>query len=456
MASADQLGFSFRPADRRIWTVRDLVVAVRTHVEREYGDTWVEGEISNFRAHDSGHLYFTLKDKDAQLRAVMFRSQARLLRFRPENGMQVVLRGRVTIYEDRGELQISAEYLEPKGAGALQVAFEQLKAKLEAEGLFDSARKKPIPTLPQRIGIVTSPQAAALRDILNILRRRHHTANVVIYPALVQGEGAALEVSAGVRYFNKAGNVDVIIVARGGGSAEDLAAFNHEGLARTIATSQIPVISAVGHETDVTIIDFVADLRAPTPSAAAEMVIRSRQEVEDQAEGLRQRLARAIRYRLLMGRQALTELAQHGTFARMMDGINQRQQRLDDLRYRLERAQRQLLEQQRRRFEAAGAVVRHYDVRRMLVGIRKELDARVAAMVAAVRTLLLRRTGRLEQLTGQLEALSPLAILDRGYALVFDASGKLLKDAAQVSPGDEIAARLARGTLSATVKKSNL
>ena len=178
MSSADQLGFSFKPLDRRIWSVRDLVAAVRTHIEREYGDAWVEGEISNFRAHDSGHLYFTLKDRIRRLRAVMFRSQARLLRFRPENGMQVVLRGRVTIYEDRGELQISAEYLEPKGAGALQIAFEQLKAKLEAEGLFDPASKKPIPSLPRRIGIVTSPQAAALRDILNILRRRHHTASI--------------------------------------------------------------------------------------------------------------------------------------------------------------------------------------------------------------------------------------------------------------------------------------
>src|SRR5271168_399713 len=339
MASADQLGFSFRPSERRTWTVRDLVAAVRTHLEREYGDVWVEGEISNFRAHDSGHLYFTLKDRNAQIRVVMFRSAARLLRFRPEDGLQVVVRGRVTIYEDRGELQISAEYVEPKGTGALQIAFEQLKAKLDAEGLFEAARKKPIPALPARIGIVTSPQAAALRDILNILRRRHDTANVLIFPAQVQGEAAALEVTAGIRYFNKARNVDVIIVARGGGSAEDLAAFNHEGLARAVAASEIPVISAVGHETDFTILDFVADLRAPTPSAAAELVIRSRQEVEDQAEGLRQRLVRAARYRLLMGRQALTELAQHGAFGRMVDGINRRQQRLDDLRNRLERVE---------------------------------------------------------------------------------------------------------------------
>ncbi|MGA8310416.1 MAG: exodeoxyribonuclease VII large subunit [Terriglobales bacterium] len=452
MSSTDQLGFSFKPLDRRTWTVRDLVAAVRTHIEREYGDTWVEGEISNFRAHDSGHLYFTLKDQNAQIRAVMFRSQARLLRFRPENGMQVVVRGRVTIYEDRGELQISAEYLEPKGAGALQIAFEQLKAKLDAEGLFDSARKKPIPTLPRRIGIVTSPQAAALRDILNVLLRRHHTAGILIFPAQVQGEAAGAEVSAGIRYFNKSRSVDVIIVARGGGSAEDLAAFNNEALARVVAASGIPVISAVGHETDFTIIDFVADLRAPTPSAAAELVIRSRQEVEDQAEGLRQRLARALRYRLLMGRQALTELAQHGAFARMVDVINRRQQKLDDLKNRMEKAARQILEQHRRRVEAAAAAVRHYDVRRMLAGIGRELDSRVAALAATARTLLLQRAGRLNQLTGQLEALSPLAILDRGYALVFDASGLLLKDADGVKAGDEISARLAKGSITATVK----
>ncbi len=453
MASSDQLGFSFKPLDRRVWSVRDLVAAVRTHIEREYGDTWVEGEISNFRAHDSGHLYFTLKDQNSQIRAVMFRSQARLLRFRPENGMQVVLRGRVTIYEDRGELQISAEYLEPKGAGALLIAFEQLKAKLEAEGLFDPARKKPIPSLPRRIGIVTSPQAAALRDILNIVRRRHHSASVLIFPAQVQGEAASIEVSAGVAYFNNARSVDVIIVARGGGSAEDLAAFNHEGLARVVAASLIPVISAVGHETDFTIIDFVADLRAPTPSAAAELVIRSRQEVEDQAEGLRQRLARAMRYRILMGRQALTELAQHGAFGRMTDAINRRQQKLDDLKNRMHRAERQILEKQHRRLEVAAAAVRHYDVRRMLAGIRKELDSRVAGLAAAARTVLLQRTGLLNQLQGQLEALSPLAILDRGYALVFDSSGTLLKDAERVKAGDEISARLAKGSVTATVKR---
>lgn len=454
MAFADQLGFSFRPPDRRIWTVRDLVAAVRTHIEREYGDTWVEGEISNFRAHDSGHFYFTLKDADSQLSAVMFRSQARLLRFRPENGMQVVVRGRITIYEDRGQLQISAEYLEPKGAGALQVAFEQLRMKLDAEGLFDSARKRAIPTLPARIGIVTSPQAAALRDILNILQRRHHSASLLIFPAQVQGESASQEVRAGIRYFNQASNVDVIIVARGGGSAEDLAAFNDEELARVAADSKIPLISAVGHETDFTILDFVADLRAPTPSAAAELVIRSREEIEGQVEQLHQRLEKALRYNLLMARQSLTELSQHGAFARMMELVQRRQQRVDDLQHRLVHAERGVLERCRRRFDTLAGAVRHYDARRILTGIAKELSARESAMALAIRNALMQKRSRLEQFSAQMVALSPLAILERGYALVFDASGELLKDAAVVRPGDAISVRLAQGTLTATVKKS--
>jgi exodeoxyribonuclease VII large subunit len=450
---SDQLGFTFRPLGRRVWKVRELVASVRTHVEREYSDAWVEGEISNFRAPDSGHLYFTLKDGDSQIRVVMFRSSARLLRFRPDDGLQVVVRGRVTIYEDRGELQISAEYIEPKGAGSLQLAFEQLKAKLEAEGLFAAERKKPIPTLPARIGIVTSPQGAALRDILNILQRRHRSVNVLIFPAQVQGDAASFEVAAGVRLFNQQNNVEVIIVARGGGSAEDLAPFNNEGLARTVAGSAIPVISAVGHETDFTIIDFVADLRAPTPSAAAELVIRSRQEIEDHAGALHDRLNRAMRYRLLMGRQALTELSQHGAFARMMEVIRQRQQKLDDLTHRVELAERNLLEKFHRRWETVSAAVRHYDVRLVLNGMRKELDSRTTALASVMRNVLLQHRVRSERLETALQSLSPVAILDRGYALVFDSDGKLLKDADAVKIGDEISARVAHGQIHAAVTK---
>ena len=460
MDTTNQLGFQFRPPERHVWTVRALVSAVRSHIEREYSDCWVEGEISNLRIPDSGHLYFTLKEESAQIRVVMFRSSAKLLRFRPENGLHVTVRGRITVYEDRGELQISAEFMEPQGAGALQLAFEQLKARLQAEGLFEASRKKPIPPLPQRIGIITSPQGAALRDILNILARRHHSANVLIYPAQVQGDAAPGEVMAGLRYFHqelrhqdlrRGEAVEVIIIARGGGSAEDLGAFNHEGVARAVAESKIPVISAIGHETDFTIMDFVADLRAPTPSAAAELVIRSRQEIEAQAEDLYRRLERALRYRLLMARQELSERAQHGAFARMMDGIHRRQQKLDEQRFRLEKAERQLLERCHRRSENVFAAVRHYDARHRLAAVRQRLEAQVANLVAATNTRLLESRGALDRRTASLEALSPLAILNRGYALMFDAKGRLVKDAARLKVGDELSARLARGRVRARV-----
>jgi len=460
METADQLGFHFRPPERRIWTVRALVSAVRSHIEREYSDCWVEGEISNLRIPDSGHLYFTLKEESAQIRVVMFRSWAKLLRFRPENGLQVTVRGRITVYEDRGELQVSAEFMEPRGAGALQLAFEQLKSRLQAEGLFEASRKKPIPPLPQKIGIITSPQGAALRDILHILARRHHSANVLIYPAQVQGDSAPGEVMAGLRYFHqelrhqdlrRGSAVEVIIIARGGGSAEDLAGFNHEGLARAVADSKIPVISAIGHETDFTIVDFVADLRAPTPSAAAELVIRSRQEIEAQAEDLYRRLERGLRYRLLMARQELADRAQHAAFARMMDGIHRRQQKLDEQRFRLEKAELQLLERCHRRCENVCATVRHYDARRRLAAIRQQLQAQVANLAAITHTRLLETRGALDRRTASLEALSPLAILNRGYALVFDAKGRLVKDAARVKAGEELSARLARGRVRARV-----
>ncbi len=455
MEMSDQLGFQFRPPERRVWTVRALVSAVRSHIEREYSDCWVEGEISNLRIPDSGHLYFTLKEESAQIRVVMFRSSAKLLRFRPENGLQVTVRGRITVYEDRGELQISAEFMEPKGAGALQLAFEQLKARLQAEGLFEGSRKKAIPPLPQRIGIITSPQGAALRDILNILARRHHSANVLIYPTQVQGDAAPGEVMAGLQYFHRelrrGGAVQVIIIARGGGSVEDLACFNHEGLARAVADSKIPVISAIGHETDFTIVDFVADLRAPTPSAAAELVIRSRQGIEAQAEELYRRLEHGVRYRLLMARQELSERAQQGAFARMMDGIHRRQQNVDEQRFRLEKAERQLLERCHRRCENVAAAVRHYDARRRLAAIRQQLAAQVANLAAATHTRLLESRGALDRRTASLEALSPLAILNRGYALVFDAKGELVKDAARFEAGEELSARLARGRVRARV-----
>jgi exodeoxyribonuclease VII large subunit len=455
MSFADQLGFTFEQAPtRRIWRVADLVSAVRTTVERGYTDIWVEGEISNFRPSESGHLYFTLKDGDAQLRIVMFRSQARLLRFRPESGMQVIARGRVTIYDARGELQLSAEFLEPVGAGALQLAFEQLKSRLAQEGLFDPSRRKPIPPLPRRIGIVTSPRGAALQDMLNILGRRHENVGILIYPAQVQGETAATEVISGIKYFNRAKNVDVIIVARGGGSIEDLAAFNDEALARSISASALPLISAVGHETDFTIADFVADLRAPTPSAAAELVIESKHRLAEHLAHLHQRLDRATRYRLLMARTQLQELSQHGAFARIQDLMGRRTQRLDELSYRLAANYRTLLHDYHRRLDVASSRVRHFDFRRSLAMVRSQLESGTDAVVNAFRTQLAQRRSVTERLTAQLEALSPVKILERGYALVFDANGALVKNAEKLAPGTEITARVARGAFTAEVKST--
>ncbi|MBZ5531613.1 MAG: exodeoxyribonuclease VII large subunit [Acidobacteriia bacterium] len=451
----NQLGFTFTQApSRSIWRVADLVSAVRTTVERGFTDIWVEGEVSNYRPAESGHLYFTLKDGDAQLRVVMFRSQARLLRFRPDNGMQIVARGRITIYDARGELQLSAEFLEPLGAGALQLAFEQLKARLAQEGLFEASRKKAIPQLPRRIGVVTSPRGAALQDILNILARRHENVSVLIYPAQVQGDAAAEEVAAGLKYFNRAKNVDVIIIARGGGSVEDLAAFNDEALARTIAASTLPVISAVGHETDFTVADFVADLRAPTPSAAAELVIDSKRQLAEHLEHLRQRLARAARYRLLMARSRLTELAQNGAFARTQDLLGRRAQRLDELVFRLATAFTEGLREYHRRLEVASSRVLHFDFRRALTLTRTRLDASSRALLRAMSARQAEDRAKLNELSVKLDALSPMKILDRGYALVFDAQGQLVSDASKLRPGDQVSARVSKGTFTAEIKET--
>jgi exodeoxyribonuclease VII large subunit len=454
--------FSAEAPARRIFGVRELVSSVRTHLEKGFPDVWVEGEISNYRPAESGHLYLTLKDGDSQLRVVMFRAQARLLRFRPQNGMQVITRGRVTMYEARGEMQLLAEYMEPMGAGALQVAFEQLKAKLAAEGLFAQERKRPLPLLPRRIGVITSPRGAVIRDILNVLARRHQSLNVLIYPAQVQGASAAAEVSAGIRFFNlQIGNsqvppsnlaVDVILIARGGGSVEDLAAFNDESLARAIAASKIPTISAVGHETDFTICDFVADLRAPTPSAAAEIVIRSQQEMRESVGLLRERLRRAVQYKLLYERQKLGSLEANRVFARMTDAIARRQQRLDDLGFRLQSLMRARLAENVRRVDLAVSRLGQHDLRQQLKMRQRELVSRVQALTAAARQSLMRRRSRLEQAGAKLAALSPVAILERGYSLIFDSQGALVKDAAQLAPGDPIQARLAHSELRARVE----
>jgi len=475
MPGIEQLGLAFQAPARKIYPVTELVAAVRTQVERAFTDVYVEGEISNFRPAGSGHLYFTLKDGSAQLRVVMWRTQARLLRFKPDNGLQIIARGRVTIYDERGDLQFQAEHLEPKGTGALQIAFEQLKTKLAAEGLFDPGRKNPIPSLPRHIGVVTSPQGAAIQDMLNILRRRHESVNVLIYPAQVQGETASSEVSAGVRYFNRHGKMDVIVIARGGGSFEDLFAFNDEVLARVIAASDIPVISAVGHETDFTICDFVADLRAPTPSAAAELVIRSKQELAEKLLALRKRVAQAVNYRLLRAHNSLSQLVQHSVFARMQDSIARRQRPIDDLVFRMSQAQLRIVKSLARRLEECETQLRQHDPRMRLATMRRQLDSCTADLGSAVshllagrrselerltvalaragETVLLRRRSHWERLHSNLQALSPKAILARGYALVFDANGQLVREASQLQSGDRVRTQLGRGAFTAAVEQ---
>jgi len=449
-----QLNFA---TERRIYRVSELSRVIREKLEAEFADVWVEGEVSNFRSASSGILYFTLKDETAQLRCVCFRQYARYLKFRPEDGLLVTARGKISVYEARGEYQLAVEFLEPRGLGALQLAFDQLKRRLAAEGLFDAARKKPLPRLPRRIGIITSPSGAAIQDMIRILRRRHENLQLLIYPVRVQGEGAAEEIIEALRFFHreppKGMAVDVIIVGRGGGSIEDLWAFNEEKLARAIAASAIPVISAVGHETDFTIADFVADLRAPTPSAAAELVIETQERLAEQIETLEDDLRKVMRYSLLRRRQQLTELVAHRGFQTLRILLAQAGQRSDELADGLVEAARETLRRARRRWEQHHSFLAHFDLRMRQERERLRLNRLTTALIHPVRLLLAHKRGRMESLRAELEQLNPTAILARGYAIAFDTSGKILKDAGQAAPGDDITLRLARGRLAARVGK---
>jgi exodeoxyribonuclease VII large subunit len=449
-----QLGFSFEsPVTRHIWKVGDLVSEVRIHVEREYGDLWVEGEISNLRAAPSGHVYFTLKDGDAQLPAVLFRRQASLLRFKPADGLHVLLRGKVSVYEQRGQMQLVAEFMEPVGAGSLQIAFEQLKARLEARGLFDSVRKKPLPAFPHCVGIVTSPTGAVIRDFLNIVNRRHAGLHVLLYPAVVQGEAAAAEVAAGIAHFNRTGEVDVIVIARGGGSLEDLAPFNTESLAEAIAASELPVISAVGHETDFTIADFVADLRAPTPSAAAELVTAALHNVAERVQALDQRLVRGCRFRLMQATNALARVRAESILMREVDQLRRKQQRVDDLSLRMESRWRVRHRVLADRLHEASTRLTRQDVAWRTGVARERLGALEARMARAAQDHVRMCREREAGLTRELGALSPLAVLNRGYALVYDETGTLIKTTMNVAEGQTIAIRLARGRIRTRVSK---
>jgi len=393
----------------KIYTVSDLTGEIRALLEDSFSGVWVEGELSNFHHHSSGHLYFTLKDQESQVRAVMFRMQNRHLRFKPHDGLAVLVYGELSVYERRGEYQVVVEYMEPKGLGALQLAFEQLKERLQAEGLFDPARKRPVPMLPRRIGVITSPTGAAIRDILHVLRRRFAGVDVLIYPVTVQGDQAAPEIVEALRELNRRGGLDVLILARGGGSIEDLWAFNEESVARAIAGSKLPVISAIGHEIDYTIADFVADLRAPTPSAAAELVVAKKDELTQRLDDLQARMVGVIRSRV---RGLMVRLAGQDRHLRLLNP--------------LERVRMQ---------------------RRRLAELWKDLtrwgDRRLVTL-----------TAQLEAVAGKLDSLSPLAILSRGYSICLRLPGhEIVKESAGLAVGDEVEVRLHRGRLHCGVRE---
>lgn len=444
-------------SERRIWSVRALVTDIRQHVETDYTDLWVEGEISNCRPAPSGHVYFTLKAGDAQLPVVLFRRQAGLLRFRPADGLAVLVRGRVSIYESRGQLQLIAETMEPRGAGALQLAFEQLKARLLAEGLFDAARKRPLPSFPKRIGIVTSPSGAVIRDIVTIVRRRHARLNLLVYPATVQGASSPGSVAAGIRWFNANRSlVDLIILARGGGSLEDIAAFNDEGLARAIAASELPVVSAIGHETDFTISDFAADLRAATPSAAAELVTAAQHDVEDRIAALATRVLAAGRFHLIHARQRYARLSAESVLIRLRDAVNRRDQRLDELRLRLDASAQRRLRIRTLRLAFLIDRLRLRDIAPRIATIQRRLQSADQRLRRITTEIMSAWQTRLSRASTRLETLSPLAVLSRGYALVYAADGKLLLSAAATTAGETIRARLAHGTLEAEVTRTEI
>jgi exodeoxyribonuclease VII large subunit len=451
----EQALLNFGPT-RKIFSISELSREIKDLLERQYSDVWVAGEVSNFRPAVSGHLYFTLKDATAQLRAVCFRNQARYLKFKPQDGIAVIARGHLSVYEARGEYQLYVEYLEPAGLGALQLAFEQLKQKLAAEGLFDTARKKPLPVLPRTIGVVTSPTGAVIRDILRVLRRRFRNMSVLLYPVKVQGEGAAEEIVEGVTFFNREQNAEVIIVARGGGSLEDLWAFNEEVVARAIAASGIPVISAVGHETDFTIADFVADLRAPTPSAAAELVVHRKQDFIAELENRARHMAQMIRLQLSEARQRLTELRMHRAFQTVATRIAERAQQVDDGVASLDRSMRSRLNEARQEWMRASAGVVRYDFRRLLGLKRAALDDRWGRFDSAFRRFLTERQTRLAHGEAILKERNPLGLLQRGYSVTRDAAGKIVRDAEAVPLGGDISIRLARGELEATIRGRKL
>jgi exodeoxyribonuclease VII large subunit len=437
---------------RYILTVSELTQEIKNILDLKFSDIWIEGEISNLRIPPSGHIYFTLKDDFSQIRAVLFKMQARTLRFVLQDGLHVVCRGRVSVYERRGEYQLILEEVEPKGIGALQLAFLQLKDRLEKEGLFDPAHKKPIPMIPQTIGIVTSPTGAVIRDMLHIIHRRFENIHILLHPVRVQGEGASLEIAKAIEDFNKRMNVDVIIVGRGGGSLEDLWSFNEEIVVRAIYHSKIPIVSAVGHETDYTISDFVADLRAPTPSAAAELVVRDKREIKNTLHYLEERLENQILQTLQENRTNLSHLKKMLTDPRKK--IEEYFLRTDDLVNRFRILTSWILKRKRERslhlserLSLQNPIQRVKNLRLAISEIGKRLGQTMRYSVEIQRQ-------KVEGIFGKLGSLSPLSILQRGYSITRKfPSLQILRDAAHIREGDKVEVRLHKGTLLCGVEK---
>jgi exodeoxyribonuclease VII large subunit len=437
---------------RYVLTVSELTQEIKDALEMKFPDIWVEGEISNLRMPPSGHLYFTLKDDLSQIRAVLFRMQARGIRFALEDGLHVICRGRVNLYEKRGEYQIILEEMEPKGIGALQLAFLQLKERLEKEGLFDISRRKPIPILPQKIGIITSPTGAVIKDMLHIIQRRFENVHIFLYPVRVQGEGASLEIAQGIEYFNKEMEVDVIIVGRGGGSLEDLWAFNEEVVARAIYRSTIPIISAVGHETDYTIADFVADLRAPTPSAAAELVVRNKEEVKNRIQHSQERSTLHIDHIIQENRTELFHLRK--TLRDPRKRIEEYFLRVDDLVNHFLSLTTWVLKRKTEKdlhltesLALRSPLQKIRNLRLLVSENRKRLEQNIKYSIEIQRE-------RARGVWGKLDSLSPLSILQRGYSLTRKIpSLQILRDASHVKGGDKVEVTLYRGTIRCGVEK---
>jgi exodeoxyribonuclease VII large subunit len=440
--------FARRPGPR-VLTVSELTTEVKGLLEGKYAKVWVSGEVSNCRRQSSGHVYLNLKDDGASLQAVIFRSQARYLRFDLKDGLEVLAMGRLSVYAPRGQYQLIVDHVEPKGLGALQAAFEALKEKLAKEGLFDPNRKKPLPRLPRKVGVVTSPTGAAVRDFLRVLGRRNPHVSALIAPARVQGDGAAGEIARQLARLDARGDCDLIVLTRGGGSIEDLWAFNEEAVARAVAACRTPVVCAVGHEVDFTIADFVADLRAPTPSAAAEMIAPEHRAMVRELRGLRDRLGHAMGRRLEQRRARL--LSTWGRIADPRRVLADRRLRLEALRERAESTVADALRRRERHLAGFRERLDRQHPRARLHRLHRDLEQRAMQLSAAVERSLGGARRRQAELAGKLDALSPLKVLGRGYALVQAADGRVVRAAGDVQAGDALGIRVGRGRIEATV-----